>query len=190
MTARRNRQTFVLDLGQPIDALDARLHKEWRYGKNRFQREGGTVQETNTDAALDALARMLSAVVGRKGFNAYGGPSFPKTVAKAFWQQQRGLCSAHVFTAESGGVVLAVALVCRTGNIAHLMWTASDYGERKKRAAEGLQWGIVNMLRQQGIRYYDLGGADPERNPGVFLFKQRLGGELVNLGRVYYSVLC
>jgi lipid II:glycine glycyltransferase (peptidoglycan interpeptide bridge formation enzyme) len=44
-----------------------------------------------------------------------------------------------------------------------------------------MHWGIVSRLRELGLRRYDLGGVDAKRNPGVFEFKRRMGGTLVEL---------
>ncbi len=40
-----------------------------------------------------------------------------------------------------------------------------------------LQWHTIQQARQRGCRWYDLGGIDPLGNPGVYHFKQGLGGQ-------------
>jgi lipid II:glycine glycyltransferase (peptidoglycan interpeptide bridge formation enzyme) len=42
-----------------------------------------------------------------------------------------------------------------------------------------LQWRMMQWLRQRGCRWYDLGGINPQRNPGVYHFKSGFGGQEV-----------
>jgi len=37
------------------------------------------------------------------------------------------------------------------------------------------------MAREAGCQFYDLGGIDPEKNPGVYHFKKGMGGEDVTV---------
>ena len=46
----------------------------------------------------------------------------------------------------------------------------------KLQSAYLLQWTMINWLKEKGIRWYDLGGIDPERNPGVYSFKRGFSG--------------
>jgi lipid II:glycine glycyltransferase (peptidoglycan interpeptide bridge formation enzyme) len=36
---------------------------------------------------------------------------------------------------------------------------------------------MISWLKQNGIRYYNLGGINPQTNPGVYHFKKGLSGE-------------
>ena len=42
-----------------------------------------------------------------------------------------------------------------------------------------LQWRAIQRLKELGGAWYDLGGVNKERNPGVFIFKDGMGGESV-----------
>ncbi len=48
-----------------------------------------------------------------------------------------------------------------------------------------LQWRTIQLARQRDCRWYDLGGIDPEGNPGVYHFKQGLGGVEVSAAGPY-----
>ena len=51
-----------------------------------------------------------------------------------------------------------------------------------------LQWHALQRLQEQGREWYDLGGVNPEINPGVFTFKSGMGGEdALQLGRYCLS---
>ncbi len=181
--------SYRLDLTQPVEVLEQRLHREWRYGKNRFAREGGCVVEAEDEAVLDGLVRMRDATADRKRFTAYGKSDFVRAVWRAFRRRQSGHVSIHLFQAQLGDRTPAAAIVIRVGGSAHYMWGAFDYDARLARVSEGLQWGIVERLRAMGAVRYDLEGADRRGAPGVYEFKKRMGGELVRLGRTVWTPL-
>jgi lipid II:glycine glycyltransferase (peptidoglycan interpeptide bridge formation enzyme) len=62
------------------------------------------------------------------------------------------------------------------GNSAIYVLGATNADAMKLKAAYVLQWAAINWLKNIGIRYYDLGGIDPESNRGVHHFKQGLSG--------------
>ncbi len=171
--------TYLVDLTQPVEELDKGLNKEWRYGKNRFNRDGGIVVEENSPEALQALINMLSDLAKRKGFPQYGDAEFLRAVREQFSSPFHPQVTAHFFRAMVGDKIGGCALVLRVGDIAHYNWGAFDYELRNSRVNEGLQWGIMERLRASGVTTYDLEGADQKRNPGVYEFKKRMGGRLI-----------
>lgn len=163
-------QTFWLDLLQPLDVLEKNLHKEWRRGELQFVRKGGNVIDDTSDEALEDFVVQYAALVSRKAFERYGDEGFIRRVWASFRQFGSPFAGVHVFKAIISGKCAASAIVLRAGATAHFAWGASDYEMRNTRANEGLQWGIVRHLRELGLRRYDLGGVDANRNPGVFEF--------------------
>jgi hypothetical protein len=57
----------------------------------------------------------------------------------------------------------------------YLLGATSDDGLTAK-GAYLLQWTLIRWLKENGVRWYDLGGIDPEGNPGVYTFKKGLSG--------------
>src|SRR5208282_2405952 len=46
----------------------------------------------------------------------------------------------------------------------------------KSKGAYLLQWTLIKWLKESGFKWYDLGGIDPEGNPGVYHFKRGFSG--------------
>ena len=63
----------------------------------------------------------------------------------------------------------------------YLLGATSDSGLNSK-GAFLLQWTWIQWLKENGCESYDLGGIDPERNPGVYHFKSGLAGLDVTAG--------
>ena len=57
----------------------------------------------------------------------------------------------------------------------YLLGATADDGLNAK-GAYLLQWNLIQWLKTKGVRWYDLGGIDPEGNPGVYSFKRGLSG--------------
>ena len=57
----------------------------------------------------------------------------------------------------------------------YLLGATSDAGLNSK-GAYLLQWTLIPWLKERGVKSYDLGGIDPEGNPGVYHFKRGLSG--------------
>ena len=57
----------------------------------------------------------------------------------------------------------------------YLLGATSDDGLNAK-GSYLLQWTLIQRLKENGVRWYDLGGIDPERNPGVYHFKRGFSG--------------
>jgi hypothetical protein len=92
---------------------------------------------------------------------------------------QGSLTGAHrlrILICEDGGVPVAGLVASAIGDSAiYLLGATSDDGLNSK-GAYLLQWRLIQALKESGCKYYDLGGIDPERNPGVYHFKQGLSG--------------
>jgi hypothetical protein len=57
----------------------------------------------------------------------------------------------------------------------YLLGATSDNGLDAK-GSYLLQWTLIQWLKESGVRGYDLGGIDPQQNPGVYHFKRGLSG--------------
>jgi lipid II:glycine glycyltransferase (peptidoglycan interpeptide bridge formation enzyme) len=58
----------------------------------------------------------------------------------------------------------------------YLLGATSEAGLNSK-GAYLLQWSMIKWLKENGFKYYDLGGIDPDRNPGVYHFKKGVSGD-------------
>ena len=58
---------------------------------------------------------------------------------------------------------------------------ATNNAGLKNKAAYLAQWSVIQMAKERGCRFYDLGGIDPDKNPGVYHFKKGMGGQDVTV---------
>jgi lipid II:glycine glycyltransferase (peptidoglycan interpeptide bridge formation enzyme) len=106
--------------------------------------------------------------------------AFETTVdVEEFGRLQEDLPKSHrmrILICEQDGVPVAGLVASAMGDSAiYLLGATSDDGLNAK-GAYLQQWTLIQWLKENGFRSYDLGGIDPEGNPGVYSFKRGLSG--------------
>ena len=165
-------RTFVLDLAPTIEELRRNLDAKWRNKLTQSEKKGLKVVAGNGTEEYRTFCRMYDQMRKRK--------TFETTVdVEEFGRLQEDLPTTHrmrVLICEQAGVPVAGLVASALGDSAiYLLGATSDDGLTAK-GAYLLQWTLIRWLKENGIRWYDLGGIDPEGNPGVYTFKKGLSG--------------
>jgi lipid II:glycine glycyltransferase (peptidoglycan interpeptide bridge formation enzyme) len=93
-----------------------------------------------------------------------------------------------VLICMSAGVAVAGLVVATVGKTAIYLLAATGDSGLDARGSYLLQWHAMRHLRESGHHWYDLGGINQEKNPGVFTFKTGMGGtETTQLAAVELS---
>jgi lipid II:glycine glycyltransferase (peptidoglycan interpeptide bridge formation enzyme) len=171
-TLANSYRTFVLDLAPPIEELRKNLDKKWRNQLTRSEKNGLKVVAGNRADEYRRFCRMYEQMQQRKGFES--------TVdIEEFERLQEDLPDTHrmrILICEQDGCPVAGLVASAMGDSAiYLLGATSDDGLNAK-GAYLLQWTLIQWLKENGIKWYDLGGIDPESNPGVYTFKKGLSG--------------
>jgi lipid II:glycine glycyltransferase (peptidoglycan interpeptide bridge formation enzyme) len=82
-----------------------------------------------------------------------------------------------VLICEEHGVPVAGLVASAIGRTGVYLLGATNEQGMKSKGAYLLQWRMMQWLKQSGAEFYDLGGVNPERNPGVYHFKSGMGGD-------------
>jgi len=165
-------RTFVLDLAPPIEELRRNLDKKWRNQLTRSEKNGLKIIAGNGTDEYRTFCRMYHQMWERKAFDT--------TVdVEEFGRIQGDLPDAHrmrILICEQDGLPVAGLVASAMGDSAiYVLGATSDDGLNAK-GAYLLQWALIQWLKENGIKWYDLGGIDPEGNPGVYSFKRGLSG--------------
>ena len=165
-------RTFLLDLAPPIEELRRNLDKKWRNQLTRSEKNGLKVIAGTATDEYRRFCRMYRQMWKRKAFET--------TVdVEEFGRLQEDLPEAHrmrILICEQDGVPVAGLVASAMGDSAiYLLGATSDDGLNAK-GAYLLQWTLIQWLKENGFQRYDLGGIDPEGNPGVYSFKRGLSG--------------
>jgi lipid II:glycine glycyltransferase (peptidoglycan interpeptide bridge formation enzyme) len=176
LVADNTYRTFIVDLSPSIDELRKKLDKKWRNQLSSSEKNNLKVMwATGTDGFRDgyrAFCLIYNQMRKRK--------TFETTVdVEEFGRIQLDLPEPHrmrVLICEDNGVPVAGLVASAMGDTAiYLLGATSDEGLKSK-GAYLLQWTLIKWLKENGFKWYDLGGIDPERNPGVYHFKRGFSG--------------
>ncbi len=165
-------RTFLLDLAPDLEELRRRLDKKWRNQLSRAEKNNLKVIAGSGKDEFQTFCRIYDQMRKRK--------TFETTVdVQEFGQIQEDLTKRHrmrILICEDRGQPVAGLVASAMGDSAiYLLGATSDDGLNSK-GSYLLQWTLIRWLREESIRWYDLGGIDPEANPGGYHFKKGFSG--------------
>jgi lipid II:glycine glycyltransferase (peptidoglycan interpeptide bridge formation enzyme) len=178
-------QTRILGIGTDAELMDG-FDKDTRYSIRRAVREGVEVWVFDDPADLrpvDDLHALVEETQRRAGF-----PMPPLKRYRIAWHALAKAGRASILEARREGELLASGMLVVEGDRSFYLFSGSRReapGEPKRYASYALQWGMLQLARQRGVRQHDLWGiAPPDAGPdhpwhGVGLFKKGFGGREV-----------
>jgi lipid II:glycine glycyltransferase (peptidoglycan interpeptide bridge formation enzyme) len=166
-------RTLVVDLEPDLEELRRNLDKKWRNQLSRAEKSDLKVVVGNGSEEYRTFRVMYDQMRKRK--------TFETTVdIDEFSRIQLDLAESHrmrVLICEEGVVPVAGLVASAMGNSAiYLLGATGDSGLNAK-GAYLLQWTLIKWLKENGFKWYNLGGIDPQQNPGVYHFKKGLSGK-------------
>lgn len=165
-------RTFRVNLTPTLDEIRKRLDQKWRNCLNRAEKNGLTVREGESAELYDIFLHLYDEMYARKEFETSVDP-------RQFWKLQAKLAGCeklHVLICEKDGVALSALVGSRIGNTCIYLLGATSSEGMKHKGSYLLQWRMLQWAKEGGCSYYDLGGINPEKNPGVYHFKEGLAG--------------
>src|SRR4030095_15315459 len=94
----------------------------------------------------------------------------------------------RVFLSREEGRTLNALVASALGDTAIYLLGATNEEGTKSKGSYLLHWHAIQWFKENGISWYDLGGINPERNPGVYHFKKGFSGtDVTQLGRFQQS---
>ncbi len=184
LVADNTYRTFVLDLAPAVEELRKNLDAKWRNHLKRSEKNGLNVVAGTGSNEYRIFCQVYHQMRKRK--------TFETTVdVEEFGRIQESLPESHrmrILLCQVGDVPVAGLVTSAMGDSAiYLLGATSDEG-LKSQSAYLLQWTMIKWLKENGFRWYDLGGIDPERNPGVYSFKRGFSG--ADLTQINPLVVC
>ena len=166
-------RTYILDLSPSLQELRKGLNQKWRNQLNRAEKNALTIIEGDSDELYQKFMNLQNETLDRKKY-------IPGVDYEEFRKIQKELpepLKMKIMICEYEGESINVAICTAIGNTAiYLLGATADIGLQLK-GAYLLQWAMIRYFKERGCRWYDLGGINPERNPGVFHFKAGLSGK-------------
>lgn len=165
--------SMELDLAGGEDTLNSRLSRSWRRNL-RIGKQNNLVIKICADPDAEEISRVYGEMEARKNLP----QQFSPEKLENLFRHAAGNLIFYRCEDESGNLICFRG--CLTiGNRACDYLAATTEKGREMRASYAVLWKIFRHCREQGIEYYDLGGIDPWKNPGVYTFKKQTGAREV-----------
>jgi len=165
-------RTFLLDLSPRLEELRKLLDQKWRNQLNRAERNGLHIRVGSKSADFELFTHLYWEMFNRKGFETNVDINeFARLFEKLQTQSK-----LRVLLCYAGNDIVSGIVCSALGDTGIYTLGATSNTGMQSKGAYLLQWEMVRWLKENGFRYYDLGGIDPERNPGVYHFKKGLSG--------------
>jgi hypothetical protein len=167
--------TMFLRLGCSEKALREGLHQSWRRQLRKAEKAGLQVCESNGDESFRILAKLYLGTVQRKSFKGLDPQEFAKT--------QRMLSPAEkmrIIVVYCDGEPVTAHLTSNLGEAAVFLLGGSSEKGLACRASYLAWWRAITVSNRLGMKSYDTGGIDFEKNPTVSRFKAGLGSSEVH----------
>lgn len=166
-------RTIMIDTGRPLDDINASFNKTWRKYLRRAERDGVTIRRATDDDAFAHVIRLHDTLRERKGFGVTLDGRFYANLQRSLPERDKMV----VILAELSGEIVGMNLVSAQGDTLAGIIGATTPAGAEANAAYSLEWDAVSLAVELGMSRYDLGGIDPEGNPGVYTFKKGTHGE-------------
>jgi lipid II:glycine glycyltransferase (peptidoglycan interpeptide bridge formation enzyme) len=128
--------------------------------------------KTGTNGELfSVFCDLYKTLIDRKEFDVDLTPEFYRQVQENLAERERFLISI-VYDNDQPIAGHVSSLLGDTS--VYLLGATNMAGSQT--SCVSVQWAVIQMAKERGCCFYDLGGIDPDRNPGVYSFQKRLGG--------------
>lgn len=166
-------RTINMDLNYSLKEIRAGMQSRWRNYLKRSEKSHLQFIDAPPDELYTLFIKMYEQMHQRKGFvdyvDVYEYRDIQKALPAAF--------KMKILAVELDGEPQAAIICAIGGNVGiYVLGATSDKG-LKSRGSYLLHWKMMEWLKEQGYRWYDLGGIDPENTPGTAQFKYGMAGK-------------
>ncbi len=176
-------RTILMDLRPPVEALREGMRPHWRRELKQAERRQLNIEEGAGEDLFRTFIDMYHEMVSRKRFVEPNDINRFRLIQKRLPDSLKMM----VLVCRSDGEARAGAIASAMGDTALYLFGATSNTGLKSQGSYALQWKLIEQLKRAGIRWYDLNGVNPDRNPGTYKFKSDLAGingrEVCYLGR-------
>jgi hypothetical protein len=170
-------RTFILDMSYTADELYKGLKPRWRYTLRCAQKQDLKVHHIQGKEAIDIFMNLYDEMHNRKRFLDLSEIN----ILHDFYTDLPDQLKPQILIGQLRDSPVAGLIISLIGNTAFWLFGATSEKGLESGASYVLQWRAVNWLKEQGCRWYDLGGAHsdlrfPGQSEGIHRFKSGLIG--------------
>lgn len=166
-------RTLHLCIAADLDELRKNLNQKWRNQLNRAEKDNLDIIEGTSDELYEVFLKLQKEMLSRKNYS----PGVSYNDYRLIQNDLPEYIKMKIMICEHEGEPVSAAICSAIGNTGiYLLGATGDKG-MKFNSSNLLQWNMIKWLKHHGCKKYDLGGIDPEGNPGVYRFKCGIVGK-------------
>jgi len=172
-------KTIIIDLQQSEETLRKNLRKKWRYSLKQAEKKELEIIKGNSQELFDEFVKIYKEMHSRKNFEETISVDTFKKINNDLAKENK----FQIFICKYKNKPLSAMVSTTMGNSGiYLLGGSTELG-LKMSSSYLLQWETMMWLKSLEKKWYDLGGIDTEKNPGVYTFKSGMGGyEVTSIG--------
>ena len=164
--------TFYIDLDLPLEELRKNLSRNWRKKLKKSENEDLRIVSGREDSLYEKAEKLYLEMVKRKKFNQGIDVNKLKATQLCLPSSMK-MISTICYSNDVPISSLVFSAIGYTG--IPILAATSDLGTNYN-GSYLLHWQMLVYLKENGSKYFDLGGIDKEKNPNVYNFKHGMGG--------------
>lgn len=166
-------RTLLIDLSPSLDGLRANLRRKWRQALGYAQKKNLDITSGTDPLYLESALGLYREMHERKGFAEFADIEKLPVIQKLLPPSLKMTTMICTVEREPAAALAWTSI----GNTGFPMLAATGLKGRDTFASYLLWWKMVEALKDDGCHFLDLGGINPERNPGGHIFKSGLAGK-------------
>ncbi len=168
-------RTLLLNIEPPLEDLRAAMQRQWRNNLKKSEMKGLELIQGSDSMLYDHFSDIYRKMHARKKF-------IEHVSIDEYGRIQSDLpegLKMHIMVCKSDGHLCSALVSSAIGNVAiNLLAASSSYDiENRLNSSYLLFWKMLEWAKMQGCIWYDLGGVNPDQNPGGYQFKKGLAGK-------------
>ncbi len=171
--------SIKIDLSLDENILFKNMQRDWRKKLNKAKKKYGlTVEIDNSDRGFNFTMEKYEKEFNQKGFS-FTSPDFVKAIRIASENSKRIQILFTTMNQERIGGHLTIGY----GDTSYSLISWNSPVGRRFDSDRLLHWESMLLFKKMGYRWYDLGGVNEKKWPGITNFKRGVGGhEFVYVG--------
>jgi lipid II:glycine glycyltransferase (peptidoglycan interpeptide bridge formation enzyme) len=171
-------RTLILPLEGSEKEVRRRLDRNFRRNLRKAERAGIEIRECRGGKFCQILRDLYGVMVNRKGFVASNPDEFIKPQLRLSPAEKLNFVAAYC-----DGEPVSVHVGSNLGTTGVALLAATDEKGLACGASYLVWWKACVAAKNAGMKQYDLGGIDPEKDPGCYQFKSHISRqESVSIG--------
>jgi lipid II:glycine glycyltransferase (peptidoglycan interpeptide bridge formation enzyme) len=173
--SERPYRTFMVDLTPTLVDIRKNFLQKWRNCLNKAEKNELNITVGTTDELFSLFINLAKEMVIRKNLTQEHISSF-----ESYRRIQKDLpaqLKMKIMVCEEAKEPVCATVCSAVGDTGIYLLGATGEKALKLSASYALQWRMIQWMKDIGVKKYDLGAFNPQRNPGVYHFKAGIAGK-------------